>query len=265
MKNGDRLLCKILLKICGERGIDCALFATDWIISMKKNGVTKFVYGYQFPNNDACSAALAGDKAGLYSALTDNGIAAVPHWFFMPPQSIHYIGRDDTAERASALAATGNAFVVKPNDGTGGEGVIRTRGLSELLNGINGIFKSGHPAAVSPFIDIEDEYRTVILNGSVKLIFRKERPFVVGDGISSLSALAKNKYGGNFNVTAEDAGATPESIPGNGVETLLNWRHNLGLGARAVEILREDEKDDLGHAAPFCGTITEIPYENRKP
>ncbi|MDR3216488.1 MAG: hypothetical protein LBT55_03625 [Clostridiaceae bacterium] len=239
MKNSDRILVKILKEVCEERRISCVPFATDWIISLEKGGVRRFVYGYLFPNNNACSAALCGDKSGLYSALTDAGISAVPHYFFMPPKNIHYVGKDDTNERLVALAACTQSFAVKPNEGTGGECVTRVNGIEGLTRAVKLLFKRGRSVAVSPFIDIEDEFRIVVFEGEAELIFKKERPFVTGDGAATVARLAARKYGEAFVIKKEDVLADVASVPNEGGTVLLNWKHNLGSGARAVEIIKD--------------------------
>jgi hypothetical protein len=40
--------------------------------------------------------------------------------------------------------------------------------------------------AVSPYVEYETEYRCILLNNKIELVYSKQRPFVVGDGKSTV-------------------------------------------------------------------------------
>jgi hypothetical protein len=47
---------------------------------------------------------------------------------------------------------------------------------------------------ISPYYQIENEWRTIVLNGEIKLIYRKERPHLTGDGVHSVGELFLQKF-----------------------------------------------------------------------
>jgi hypothetical protein len=81
--------------------------------------------------------------------------------------------------------------------------------------------------ALSPFHEIETEYRAVLLDDEGLLTYAKRRPFVVGDGVQSVGALAEAAGLGGSSVSPD---ARP-GVPARGERVLLDWRHNLQLGS----------------------------------
>ena len=86
--------------------------------------------------------------------------------------------------------------------------------------------------AVSKFYEIEDEYRAIILDGKIRLIYRKKRPQITGDGVHSIAGLCM-LYADHGQLPSEFGVADFSRIPAKGEKVILNWKHNLGLGAHA--------------------------------
>jgi hypothetical protein len=96
--------------------------------------------------------------------------------------------------------------------------------------------------AVCPFYEIENEFRVVVLDGKVKLVYRKKIPFILGDGISTLRQLLvvylkeDIECPVSFNIPDEDY----LKVLNSGKKYYLNWKHNLGKGANP-EIVQNEE------------------------
>lgn len=102
--------------------------------------------------------------------------------------------------------------------------------------------------AVCPFYDIENEYRVIVLDDVIRLVYTKIRPFVIGDGVSTLSKLIASyiedkglEYTFNSDITQEQY----NSVIANGETYYLNWRHNLGQGSEAKIVATEDVDDNI--------------------
>ena len=114
--------------------------------------------------------------------------------------------------------------------------------------------------AVSRYYEIENEYRAVILDGEIRLVYRKRRPQIFGDGVHTVAGLMlRYKDRGNEEGTDREIHGYADletdlsqkelsRVPAEGERVILNWRHNLGQGARA----------DLLENGPLKDQISEI-------
>jgi len=81
-------------------------------------------------------------------------------------------------------------IVVKPNEGTGGISVFKVRTEPELEVAANEIFSSERSLAISPYVEIDDEIRVILIDYRPIVVFSKNRLSVVGDGKRSVLELA---------------------------------------------------------------------------
>ena len=236
MPNSDRLIVKIIKEICEEQNYSLSLYSYDWIMRIRRAGCDKnmFIYGYQFPQNDLAAGEICGDKAALYYVLADSGIPAAEHNFFMSPSNMHYIGEGGNWDRLCGLLDKHKKLVCKRNSGSGGGGVFIVRDKLELEKVTGEIFRSSRSMSVSPYYDIEDEFRVIVLCGEARVVYRKIRPFVLGNGRDSVAALAFIKFGAGF--AEMDLDVNLARVPAENETVCLNWKHNLGRGASSEEI-----------------------------
>jgi hypothetical protein len=95
---------------------------------------------------------------------------------------------------------------------------------------------------LSPFYQVEDEYRVIMLNHDVEYVFRKERRFVIGDGVSTIKTLLP-QFGHKL---TQKSGIpnTPEFLqrtPPSGEKVYVTWKHN-GFTAHRIAV---DSSDPL--------------------
>ena len=146
-----------------------------------------------------------------------------------------------TAIRSYAESC-GFPLVVKPLKGTGGNLVCRATNMRELEAAVLKVWQVDYGVAVSPFAEISDEIRVVVLLGEARLVYRKRRPSVVGDGISTVQELIARELVQSQHPRGLCEAASSmtlkflRSVPDKGESVLLEWRHNLGLGAVAEQI-----------------------------
>ena len=226
--NRDRILVTTVRQLAAERGVEVAAFSGDWILRLSRGGRTEHVVGYVFPLNSAGARSVADDKAATAELLADRGVPCVEHRLFLRPDLAGFVrdGGNWAAMQAMAERCDWD-LVVKPNDGTGGLGVVRARGPQALEEAVHNGFAAHRALALSPYREIEAEHRAVVLDGAVLLAYAKARPSVVGDGTRTVAALAADAGLG----TGALSRSALTDVPASGERRRLDWRHNLGLGA----------------------------------
>lgn len=250
MLNKNRNFVKILKEICDEEGIEVKSFNYEWIFELKKGVIKNFIYGYQFGINPSTSAELCSDKSAACEVLETYGIPSVKHALFMAPKYLKYLGEGENWDRINCFFKENGTIVCKQNNGTGGENVYKVTNQIMLEEVTHKILSVSDAMAVSVYEEIEEEYRIVVLNDQVKLVFGKEINVLTGDGESTLRQLVSRFILEN----------TSDSIPSFTNEELstiipmgetkrVNWKHNLGQGANPKIVEDEAILSDLSKIA----------------
>ncbi len=79
--------------------------------------------------------------------------------------------------------------------------------------------------SICPFYNIGYEYRAIFLDGEIIFCFKKEKPYVIGDGKKNLRDLVSN-----LDVTDFYEYLDFDYIPKEGEKVEISWKHNLALG-----------------------------------
>lgn len=261
MKNSQRPFVKIIKEICSENNIELASFSYDWIFQLSKSEKTAHIFGYQFGNNSATSQLICADKCATSDILLFNGVPAVKHDFFMSPTNINYVGVSGNWERILKLLREHGKVVCKANEGSGGGSVYLASTQFELERAAHKIFSHSRTMAVSPFYEIEKEFRTVVLDGKVMLIYSKNIPFVEGDGKSTLRELLISYAQSHSDFPLKlDESENDLDIIEIGKKHYLNWKHNLGQGAHPEIIQDELLISELSNLATRAARVTGIQF-----
>ncbi|MEL7169089.1 MAG: RimK-like protein [Bacteroidota bacterium] len=174
--NTERFLVAALREEAARRGIACTTFSADWIVRLSRGDRQATVMGYHFPLNSAPAAMLAGDKAAASEAMAHAGVPCVEHRLFLRPALASYVGSDGNWAAMLAYAQEHNGhLVVKPNEGTGGQQVLRVRSALELETAAHELFAHHRALALSPYLAIDREVRLVMLDGTCQLAYEKVR------------------------------------------------------------------------------------------
>lgn len=219
----NRNIVKIVEQYCKNNSITLSKLSADWVLKLTKNEKTRYIIGYQFDLNSSATSAICLDKSTTSEILTLNNIANVHHELFMPPSI------ESNWEKMIEFFNKHEKIVCKTNTGTGGKDVYFINSLKDLEKATNKIFSKDQYISLTPFYDIKNEYRAIILNEKVKLLYTKERQFVVGDGISSIFELIANKF---KNLKKFDLSDIPmNKVLDKDEKYFISKKHNLGLGA----------------------------------
>ena len=116
-------------------------------------------------------------------------------------------------------------IVLKSNTGTCGRGVYKIENREDISLILDKLFKKNFSISMCPFYEIDNEYRAIILDGDVKILYSKERPIVYGDGKKLISELL-HEFNSGYHYHIDD-----DYVLDKGVEYVYSWKHNLSNGA----------------------------------
>lgn len=237
-QDAGRAIVRSLRELCWSNHLDFDALANNWILKVQHKHQRHFVYGYNFGLNAASSSMIANDKAGLSALLTQSGIPNIEHLFFVSPEHAAYMPAAGTWVNAIIYAEKHNYnLVAKANQGSGGTYVMRVHSQRELEVAFHKLHQRHQGVCLSPFLEIEHEYRLVVLHDQILLAYEKLRPAVIGDGVSSfrslLHQLVENKLCSAqvFETVLSSPPVDLDSIPAKDQQIQLLWKHNLGGGA----------------------------------
>lgn len=246
--NSSRVIVSALKEICHARGIQLTGFSDDWFFHLRHGNRSTYVFGYDFGLNSATAKIICKDKSATSDLLEFHGLPRVEHRIFHGPQLTGYVPLEGNWHpMLGYFERCGRDVVCKPNEGSGGRGVLRARTPAELEATVVHVFERHRSLCLSPYERIiGGEIRVAVLRGEVQFAYRKERPILIGDGRSSVRQLVLARLQASPNFAADIAGlaqaikseADYARVPADGEEVLLNWRHNLAQGSVPVVLDR---------------------------
>lgn len=236
------MLKELLDDICQELDIEYKIISNNYLIYLKKNGKTKFIWGNKFDLNNHGLGIAFDDKYATYEVLKNIDVPVIEH-------SILYSSKNKSryAKNKSGISYMKEIFnkynkdiVLKVNNGSKGFGVYHINSFSSFLLTSNKLFLSNKSLSVTPYENIINEYRVIVLNKEIKLMYGKKNPVVVGDGTSSLKDLLvkfnepyfKNKKIKNYILKKNEV-------------YNYDFKFNLSKGSRAFIVIDEEIKKDL--------------------
>ena len=241
MLNSQRTFVNAVKKYCERRGITVEIKSQGWFIIMQRGSQRRFAFGYDLGLNSAVTYQIANDKAATAELLETCVVPCVPHTLFLKPELNEYVPPVGSWEAMlGMLAQFKGCVVVKPNQGTSGQHVFKVASKPKLELAVNRIFALNLSVAISPYLEIEDEVRVVVIDHTPRVVYSKRRPSVVGDGKRSLLELAlatvpAKRLSHVLRGMANDFDrAALDAVPPSGHGCAVNWRHNLDSGAEPV-------------------------------
>ena len=252
-----RFLVQVVKKVAPTLGLTCETYSQDWIIALKKKGVTRYLIGNNFDLNTQAAAKICADKTALSQVLSEEAIPHIEHKIFLAPtlEAVGYVPDEGSYRSIIAYAQRYQCNVVlKDNQGSGGNNVHHCRTVREVEAAAMKIFAEQYGLSISPFADIIDEYRVIVLDGEVKLVFKKVRPGIEGNGRDSVKALLLGELVGlptdQLSKRLSRGDAFPreldlDRIPAKGERILIGWKHNLSVGAIASTDIDDIKRRDV--------------------
>ncbi|WP_046746256.1 ATP-grasp domain-containing protein [Kordia zhangzhouensis] len=239
ISNSKRNLVRIVYDIANEHEITIQSFSYDWILKLSKNDVHKHIFGYNFELNSATSKMIAGDKSATTDLLEAAQIPTVQHRLFLNPELEKYVGIAGNWQHIlQFFQDNAQKIVCKPIDGTGGNDVFVVKSVIQLEKALHLLFSKYRSICLSPFYSIKKEYRAVMLDGEVELLYQKNIPFVKGTGTSTILELLQHTFSEEtlqniIYAFANRSDRNLSDIPQKDEIVEVNWKSNLGEGAQA--------------------------------
>jgi glutathione synthase/RimK-type ligase-like ATP-grasp enzyme len=241
MQSSQRRFVTAVQKYCAEHGITVETRSQGWLMVMRKGPGRHLVYGYDVGLNSAVTHRIANDKAATAEVLQMDGIPCVPHAFFPGPALSEYAPAVGSWDAMLAhLTQNPGGVVVKPNEGTSGNLVFKVQDKPALERAVSEIFSLNLNLAISPYLEIKNEVRVILVDTLPVIVYGKSRPSIIGDGVHSilelaLATLPAERLSASLPRMAGDLdSATLDTVLPSGQHHALNWRHNLDAGAEPV-------------------------------
>ena len=210
----------IIDTICKVACIKITYLSDNWIKVLEKDGQVRYIEGYKFDLNNHGVGNIIDDKGLFYDICKLKNLPIIEHYVIFKDY--------DKDSVIKYFHKNHNEIVIKGNIGTCGKEVYKVNNEKDLFNIINELFKSQYSISLCPYYQIKNEYRTIYLNKELRIIYGKERPLIIGDGIHTIGELAI-KYNAYFK---DNKPENNDLIPKKGEKILLNFQFNLSKGAR---------------------------------
>lgn len=242
----EKLFHKLMREVCDEKGIKMEDLSYGWILQLSKGKKVRHVTGRRFDLNSEASGNIACDKYATYEVLSSQNIPVIEHtMIFNPATRFSLIEESGIWIKIVEEFLKHNKIVVKPNYGCEGQGVFLCNSMKEVEFAVHKLFKTQNSISICPYYDIRTEYRTFYLDGKVKLIYGKSKPYVVGDGKLSLAKLVEQLNLPDKNVVEDNLKKLDMTyIPASGEKVEISWKHNLSGGA-IPKVLEKGELYDM--------------------
>lgn len=237
-----KILDTVIYELCSEKNIEIKELSYGWIKELKKDNKVHHIIRNVFDLNSEIACEIANDKFATYEVLKNNEIPVFEHKIIFNPKTRSDYYKKSFIEEAKKLLLNNEKVVVKANDSYQGKDVYLCENEVDIYNTIDLLFKNENDTlSICPFLNIDYEYRCIYLCGEIIYIYKKEKPYVVGDGIHNLHELIK-KIEKDRNISIETfKNIDLNSIPKYNEKVIISWKHNLNNGANPILI---DNTDD---------------------
>lgn len=168
---------RVVRKVAENMGMDLVERDGGWSVTfVDKRGNEFNMVMFDLGLNNSLVNRTVSDKSRCYDALVNSGVPAVPHYFYMYPNStFRTMSLLQTMAELNGMLNEYGSIVVKANNGGAGRDVYMVRNEMELDIVAVDLFSRKESIAVSPLVDYEIEYRVIVLDGEVKMSFGKRR------------------------------------------------------------------------------------------
>ncbi|RDC74835.1 ATP-dependent carboxylate-amine ligase [Rhodovulum sp. 12E13] len=222
-------------------------------------GAVRPIFGNALGLNAEAAAMLAADKSYTAETLAAAGLP-VPRGavLFSPAYAARMQLKNEAVAAAlpgpdaalSAADGLGWPLIVKPNSGSEGRGVSRVETPGHLAADLAALFSTDDRVRMEEWVPGLDT-RVTVLDGAVRLAYRRLPPMVVGDGVQNvralaevaLAALAARHRGPKLSVddprvarALAAQGAALDTVPAAGAELRLLDTANLSAGGRLDDL-----------------------------
>jgi glutathione synthase/RimK-type ligase-like ATP-grasp enzyme len=211
--------------------------------------------------NDARAASLARDKAFSAAALAEAGLPTLPgRMFFVTQRWAEMRGPGREPEDALAYAArAAYPLFCKPISGSNGLFAEVIADADAFADYMARVAREHFAILIQPYVR-GDEYRVFVLEGRALFTYRKHLPQIVGDGRSTVRALADalaRDNGAPIARARDNAGRIVgvDETPPAGVRLRLEGPANRAAGGGASDVTDGAPAALAGVALKACAVL----------
>ena len=231
---------KIIDEICIEKNIEQKWLSYGWIRELKKDNKSHYIMNYQFDLNSNVSCKIANDKFATYEVLYSNNIPTIEHRIIFNPKTRSAFYKNKFIEEIKELLEKNEKIVIKANDSCKGKDVYLCTTQNDIENIVKKLFDENKDSlSACPYLEIDYEYRVIYLCDEIVYIYKKKKPYVIGNGKDTLEKLISQKKSDcKIDLIKE---LDFDYVPKNGEEITISWKHNLSSGAEPIIVDEYDE------------------------
>ena len=238
MKNLQRIIKQIAL----ENNLSYEVLSCDLIIKLTKDNKIRYINGYKFGLNSHSLGLILDDKYATYELLNSLNIKVCKHHIlFRPNNHNSYAKNYNSFKYCYDLFLKYNKNVIlKVNNGTCGDGVYHITTKKKIYNYL---LKYNFSISLCPYYNVKNEYRVILLNNEIKIIYEKINPVVIGNGKDKLIDLLKEfniNYFSNKNNLKKKINYN--KILKNNEEFIYDFKFNLSKGSIINEDILKETK-----------------------
>ena len=248
MKNLQRIIKQIAL----ENDLSYEVLSCDLIIKLTKDNKIRYINGYKFGLNSHSLGLILDDKYATYELLNSLGISVCKHHIlFRPTNHNSYAKNYNSFKYCYDLFLKYNKNVIlKVNNGTCGDGVYHITTKKELKKIYNHLLKYNFSISLCPYYDIKNEYRVILLNNEIKIMYGKINPVVIGNGKDKLIDLLKdfniNYFGYKTNLKKN---INYNKVLKKDEKFIYDFKYNLSKGSIITEDIDKETKSIISKMA----------------
>lgn len=248
MKNLQRIIKQIAL----ENNLSYEVLSCDLVIKLTKDNKIRYINGYKFGLNSHSLGLILDDKYATYELLNSLGISVCKHHIlFRPTNHNSYAKNYNSFDYCYDLFLKYNKNVIlKVNNGTCGDGVYHITTKKELKKIYNHLLKYNFSISLCPYYDIKNEYRVILLNNEIKIMYGKINPVVIGNGKDKLIDLLKdfniNYFGYKTNLKKN---INYNKVLKKDEKFIYDFKYNLSKGSIITEDIDKETKSIISKMA----------------
>lgn len=248
MKNLQRIIKQIAL----ENDLSYEVLSCDLVIKLTKDNKIRYINGYKFGLNSHSLGLILDDKYATYELLNSLGISVCKHHIlFRPNNHNSYAKNYNSFKYCYDLFLKYNKNVIlKVNNGTCGDGVYHITTKKELKKIYNHLLKYNFSISLCPYYDIKNEYRVILLNNEIKIMYGKINPVVIGNGKDKLIDLLKdfniNYFGYKTNLKKN---INYNKVLKKDEKFIYDFKYNLSKGSIITEDIDKETKSIISKMA----------------
>lgn len=252
-KHGVPLVARILIKSAAQVGAT-VVTEPEWNFAGQitfKSGRRRYFRDTAIDLNSLGASAVAKDKDHANFFMRGMGYPTVPGMTFYSDDWARIVDPERTVDAGWRYAKEiGLPVIVKPNSGTGGNGVELVHTKAAFYRAMRAIFRKDKVALVQQLVRGND-YRIVVLDDNVISAYERIPLSVVGTGVDTIAQLLDlklaeyNQAGRDTNIKRDDprivaklrrTGLTPNSLPTAGERVFLLDNANLSSGGDSRDV-----------------------------